>query len=558
MQKFFLASFSIVTFLLGLVSMTDADLRATVLGDATVAGTVSSLSTNTISMQTTPPVVDSTVAQPVMTALLPPGKVSATIINATAVRIAWAASDGATSYKIFRNNATLGITGDTHYQDATVRAGENYAYSIVALSDAALPSEKSAPVQIRINPTTETTAAVPIAAAPSPVTTSEVVASRTTAVSDSASVNNIPVSSVAVSEAQFSIEAGASSGAVAADNTPPSVPTGVTIDIISPTTVRVKWQASTDDAGVANYIIFRNGLKIGITYKETYYDDITARPGEQYEYAVSARDTAKNESAKSVFRQVILPVKDSGVDLPTEKAEKPIMLTVGVVPDKQKVNVDTDHDGLSDAEELRLGTDPNVADTDGDGFLDGDEIKAGFDPLKYSSGDKSDKIAFQPPATDSKKRASVEDNRYEVKKVELVKSESTGKEVARFSGKGLPNTLVTLYIYSDPIIVVVKTDENGNWSYDLDTNLEDGHHEVYAAVTDTLGRITAQSSPIPFVKTAQAITTQDAARVVASNQSPLERSMTQFVGAGVVIASLFGLISLLIIVRRQKAVVKEP
>jgi hypothetical protein len=35
---------------------------------------------------------------------------------------------------------------------------------------------------------------------------------------------------------------------------------------------------------------------------------------------------------------------------------------------------DTDSDGLSDADELRLGTDPFLADTDGDGFSDGVEV----------------------------------------------------------------------------------------------------------------------------------------------------------------------------------------
>lgn len=36
---------------------------------------------------------------------------------------------------------------------------------------------------------------------------------------------------------------------------------------------------------------------------------------------------------------------------------------------------DTDGDGLSDEEEMKLGTDPNNPDTDGDGLLDGEEVK---------------------------------------------------------------------------------------------------------------------------------------------------------------------------------------
>lgn len=45
-------------------------------------------------------------------------------------------------------------------------------------------------------------------------------------------------------------------------------------------------------------------------------------------------------------------------------------------------NPDTDGDGLFDGEEVHTwGTDPLNPDTDGDGFLDGAEVRAGFNPL---------------------------------------------------------------------------------------------------------------------------------------------------------------------------------
>src|SRR5690606_2932203 len=37
--------------------------------------------------------------------------------------------------------------------------------------------------------------------------------------------------------------------------------------------------------------------------------------------------------------------------------------------------VDRDGDGLTDVEEIRLGTDPGNPDTDGDGLLDGQEVR---------------------------------------------------------------------------------------------------------------------------------------------------------------------------------------
>ena len=44
-------------------------------------------------------------------------------------------------------------------------------------------------------------------------------------------------------------------------------------------------------------------------------------------------------------------------------------------------DADTDGDGLSDQEEMFLGTDINKADTDDDGYPDGAEIEAGYNPL---------------------------------------------------------------------------------------------------------------------------------------------------------------------------------
>jgi YD repeat-containing protein len=48
-------------------------------------------------------------------------------------------------------------------------------------------------------------------------------------------------------------------------------------------------------------------------------------------------------------------------------------------------SVDSDGDGLTDEEEMRLGTDPFNADTDGDGFPDGLEIALGSNPLDANS-----------------------------------------------------------------------------------------------------------------------------------------------------------------------------
>ncbi len=64
--------------------------------------------------------------------------------------------------------------------------------------------------------------------------------------------------------------------------------------------------------------------------------------------------------------------------------------------------LDTDGDGLSDAEEAVLGTDAFQSDTDGDGRGDGDEVNCGSDPLDGdsvcgSSGDGGSGTGVTPP-----------------------------------------------------------------------------------------------------------------------------------------------------------------
>lgn len=51
------------------------------------------------------------------------------------------------------------------------------------------------------------------------------------------------------------------------------------------------------------------------------------------------------------------------------------------------VACDSDGDGLSNAEEAELGTDPKLPDTDGDGITDFDEVQGSTDPLAADSDD---------------------------------------------------------------------------------------------------------------------------------------------------------------------------
>ncbi|MFZ3074491.1 MAG: hypothetical protein WA093_05215, partial [Minisyncoccales bacterium] len=117
---------------------------------------------------------------------------------------------------------------------------------------------------------------------------------------------------------------------------------------------------------------------------------------------------------------------------------------------------DTDADGLHDEREIALGTDPLNPDTDADGILDGDEVANGYDPLKP---DNFALIEYHDPQTSAPKKTDI----YRFDEIDPVSTItlSGGKTGIRFNGWGLPNAYVTLFIFSSPVIVVVKTDDQG-------------------------------------------------------------------------------------------------
>lgn len=204
---------------------------------------------------------------------------------------------------------------------------------------------------------------------------------------------------------------------------------------------------------------------------------------------------------------------------------------------------DTDNDGITDFDEINIyRTDPKKSDTNNDGILDGAHLIAGTDPLatvelltQGTSEQASTKNAsIQPVAIGTlpvaERKIAYENPKFageakpEILKVTDVKAaglESTELAAPKItlSGLTLPNSFVTLFIFSDPIVVTVRADENGLWTYTLDKELSDGSHEVLSAITDSGGRILAKSEPLPFVKTAAAVSV-GSPLLISENQKP--------------------------------------
>tara|TARA_Y100000310_G_scaffold310033_1_gene354761 strand:- start:8 stop:1639 length:1632 start_codon:yes stop_codon:yes gene_type:complete len=163
--------------------------------------------------------------------------------------------------------------------------------------------------------------------------------------------------------------------------------------------------------------------------------------------------------------------------------------------------IDSDSDSVSDYDEINIYlTDPENSDSDNDGVEDGAEIVAGRNPRQSID----DSIEYEDPRVVGEETLSLS-----VVDISVVETDTVdGVEIAtkiRLSGSALPNSYVTLFIYSSPITVTVKTDNSGKWEYTLDKELSDGSHEVYVATVDNSGKILAKSSGVPFVKQAAAV-----------------------------------------------------
>ncbi len=226
----------------------------------------------------------------------------------------------------------------------------------------------------------------------------------------------------------------------------------------------------------------------------------------------------------------------------TERNETIIKERVG-----DAITKDTDKDGLSDYDEVSIyKTDPLVADTDNDGYIDGAEILSGYNPTDPKP---EANIRYESP----KDTGVVREDLLTVTTIGGLSSNTDQPKPesrsAMITGTGLPSSFVTLYIFSTPIIVTVKTDTEGNWSYIFDKELDDGAHEVYVGITDNAGKIVAKSNPLAFIKTAEAFSPVDAGASAAvtsepENPSLLTESVMLVVGSIAVVA--LGLVLILL------------
>jgi hypothetical protein len=82
------------------------------------------------------------------------------------------------------------------------------------------------------------------------------------------------------------------------DTIAPSIPTGLTAQVLSSNQINLTWNSSTDNISVADYDIYRDGSKVGSS-ATTSFTDSGLSPGTTYSYNITAKDTSGNVSSFS-------------------------------------------------------------------------------------------------------------------------------------------------------------------------------------------------------------------------------------------------------------------
>ncbi|CAM5424421.1 glycosyl hydrolase family 18 protein [Streptomyces canus] len=93
------------------------------------------------------------------------------------------------------------------------------------------------------------------------------------------------------SPANCKLNGGSCDGGSTPGDAAPSAPGTPTASGITNTSVKLAWSAATDDKGIKNYDVLRDGAKVA-TVTTTSYTDTGLTAGTDYSYTVQARDTA--------------------------------------------------------------------------------------------------------------------------------------------------------------------------------------------------------------------------------------------------------------------------
>lgn len=251
-----------------------------------------------------------------------PSNLAVSGLTVSGLTLTWNASQdnvGVMGYRVYRDETLVDTVTTLTFTDAGLASGALHDYDVIAF-DAA--GNQSAPASITVTtliPDTESPSA-PLALTASPALSGMVLAWD--ASTDNVGVTGYRVlrdgSLLATVPTPGFTDAGLASGtefdyevmaidAVGNLSPPAQVTASTLIDSLDPSTpgnfaavpgfatVALSWTASTDNAGVTGYRVYR-GLTLVGTVETTAFQDSGLIPGSSYSYSVVAVDSALNES----------------------------------------------------------------------------------------------------------------------------------------------------------------------------------------------------------------------------------------------------------------------
>ena len=251
---------------------------------------------------------------------------------ANVVSISWIAStdDQGTvaSYRVFRDTVEVGTSTTTTYTDNTVQAEQSYLYSVLAIDDSGNESSQSTTLSV-----------------------------------------NTPV-------------------VVISDITPPTIPTGLTLNNATASSVSISWTASTDTQGtVSLYHILRDGSEIGTSAIASYTDNTVASET-TYTYTVTAEDDSTNESAASA---------DLNVDTPTNPTTDGSQLIAGYPFEEGTGNTVLDLSGNGNNGTLTGGATRNLSGETGEAIeFNGTDSSINLGAMNITTPTMSIALWFKP------------------------------------------------------------------------------------------------------------------------------------------------------------------
>jgi chitodextrinase len=276
--------------------------------------------------------------------------------TSTGTDLTWSASTdniGVTNYEVFRDGVSIANTGTTTTFNVTGLSPEtSYNFTVFAEDAAGNTSAVS-------NTETVNTLAAPDTEAPSAVTdlSSSNTTSTGTDLAWSASTDNVGVTNYEVfrdgvsiantgaattfnvtglspsTSYNFTVFAEDAAGNTSAVSNTETVNTPAVPDTEAPSAITdlgssnttstgtsLSWSASTDNVGVTNYEVFRDGVSIGSSGTATTFNVTGLTPSTSYDFTVFAEDLAGNTSTVSNTEAVTTSAGGGVVDFTSENS----------------------------------------------------------------------------------------------------------------------------------------------------------------------------------------------------------------------------------------------